>query len=805
MKHIIMLLACCMCNIAFNQDCKNTLFGSVQDFHDGSLMAGATIYIEALDKYTTTDINGTFTIKNLCNGNLVLVVSHLACDTKRVTIKIDGDTNYEINLEHHIEELNEIKVNGKAPLSITQTAQETVLKEKLLERYSAYNLGDALKQVSGVSSINTGNTIVKPVINGLHSSRVLVVTNGVRLQDQEWGIEHAPNIDLNAAGSINVIKGANALAYGGDAIGGIIVLKPTAIVLNDSLFGKTITSGQTNGRGYSFTSTLTKTWEAGWYVKGQTSFKQFGDFKAADYNLSNSGLKSKGFTLNGGYNVFEKGFNVFYSYLFNEIGILRASHIGNVENLVSAIKAPRPLTIEDFSYTIKSPRQEVTHQIVKVDFYKRFKKFGRLDLQYDFQSNQRFEFDIRRGDDNKAAVDLALKTHALSAKLKLDSNYKTVYQLGANLAYQNNFADPTTGVRRLIPDYDKYDVGIFALLNFKQNNNTNFDFGLRYDFNHFNAKKFYITSRWEEQNYDTDFSDIVIGDFGTQLLTNPVFSYHNVSASAGVSHTFNKNHSVIFNYGLSNRAPNASELFSDGLHHSAARIEIGDLRVKQETSNRISGSYQFKNKGFNINLESFVNHIKDYIFIVPSGTEQTNRGAFPVWGYKQTNAMLFGIDVTARYNFSTNWFIDNKSSFIKGNDTKIKGSDSKNRDAIIDMPPFKTVNMLGYSNEKWHQFNAQLESEFVLRQNDFPDYNFNAFLPTANTTELVDISTPPPAYHLLHFQTDVTFNLSKKTKLNIGLNISNMFNTNYREYLNRLRYFADDLGRNFMLQIKLNY
>ena len=60
------------------------------------------------------------------------------------------------------------------------------------------------------------------MINGLHSSRIIVMNNDVRLQDQEWGIEHAPNIDLNSAGSINVIKGANALAYGGDALGGVI-------------------------------------------------------------------------------------------------------------------------------------------------------------------------------------------------------------------------------------------------------------------------------------------------------------------------------------------------------------------------------------------------------------------------------------------------------------------------------------------------------------------------------------------------------------------------------------------------------
>jgi iron complex outermembrane receptor protein len=761
-------------------------------------MTGATIYIETLDKYTTTDINGNYIIENLCNGTLILVVSHIGCETNTLAIQINGDTRYEINMEHHTEELNEVKIDAHGTSRLTKTALETELTIKTIDRFSSLNLGDALKQVSGVSSINTGNAIVKPMINGLHSSRISVISNGVLLQDQEWGIEHAPNVDLNAAGSINIIKGANALAYSGDAIGGIIVLKPGPVSLKDSLYGKTILSGQTNGRGYNVTSTLTKSWKKGWYVSGQASKKRFGDFNAPDYNLTNTGLDALGFNLNGGYKTFEKGFNINYSYLNNEIGILRAAHIGSINDLVDAINNGEPTVIEDFSYAINAPRQDVTHQILKTKFYKRFKRFGRLEVQYDFQNNQRFEYDVRRGDDNKPAIDLNLKTHALKAALKLDAKAKANYNFGIHTRYQNNFANPETGVRRLIPDYDKYDVGLFAISNLKWGDHTVLDFGLRYDFNRIDAKKFYKKSRWEERGYDEDFSDIIITDVGNQILTNPVFDYHNVSVSAGIVHQINESSAFIFNYALANRAPNPSELFSDGLHHSAARIELGDLRITQETSNRLSGSYQLKNKSLSLNLEGFINHIDDFIFIVPAGTEQTIRGAFPVWEYTQTNALLYGMDITANYKFDSNWSLNNKSSFIKGKDLDLN-------DALIDIPAFKTVNTLGYSNKNWLGFNASLQSELVLRQNDFPDYNFEVFIPSEQEMVLVDISTPPPGYHLMHFESDITLQLSKKTDLNIGLNVTNIFNTSYREYLNRLRYFADDLGRNFMLQLKLNY
>ncbi|RED45865.1 TonB-dependent receptor [Seonamhaeicola aphaedonensis] len=811
MKHYLLIVVLWFFNLAHTQNCTYTFIGEVKDFHDGTPMSGATVYIETLNSYTTTDINGKFSVKNICNGKLILVISHIGCETQRLDVDINGDTFRVIDMEHHIEELHEVKVSGVAPKKLTKTAQETQLNTKTLERFSALNLGDALREISGVSSINTGNSIVKPIINGLHSSRISVITNGVLLQDQEWGIEHAPNVDLNSAGSINVIKGANALAYSGDAIGGVVILKPLGISLKDSLYGKTILTGQTNGRGYNVTTSITKTWKGGWFASGQASKKGFGDFEAPDYLLTNTGLNTRAFNLSAGYKTFEKGFSFNYSHLKNEIGILRSAHIGSINDLVNAINNSDPILIEDFSYDINSPRQNVTHQILKAEYYKRFKRFGRFEIQYDYQYNQRFEYDVRRSDDNKPAIDLNLRTHSIRTGLKLDSNLKTVYNFGIHLRYQNNFANPETGIRRLIPDYDRYDVGVFAISNLKWGENTDLDFGLRYDFNRIDAQKFYLTSRWLERDYSNDFNNIIIGsvfgreiqygviDFDAQqLLTNPVYNFNNFSASAGISHKINKAQTLIFNYGLSQRSPNPSELFSDGLHHSAARIELGDLRIKQETSNRFGATYQLNLEQLDLNIEGFLNNIKDFIQLVPFSTEQTIRGAFPVWNYEQTNAFLFGIDFGATYKINEQWNLSNKSSFIKGRDTKAKT-------ALIDIPSFRTNNILEYNNKKWLDFNASLESEWVFRQNDFPNFNFETLNPTTQQMVLVDISTPPPAYNLLHFRSDVTVPLSEKTNLNIGLTVFNIMDTSYREYLNRLRYFADDLGRNFMLQIKFNY
>ena len=801
MKNIFFILFILITSFGYSQKCQSILIGKISDFHDNTTLENATIKLIGTNKIAISDNKGNFKFKSMCDGTYTIEVSHIACKTKTLVIDINGDTYTAIELEHHLEELSEVNVKGKEQTT-TKTAQETLLKNEVLQRYSSLSLGDALREVPGVSSINTGNTIVKPMINGLYGSRLLVINNNVRMQDQELGIEHAPNIDINSANQISVIKGSGALAYGGDAIGGVVVLNPVRVVFKDSLYGSTIINGQTNGRGFSVSSKLNKSYASGWFANIQGSLKQNGDFRAPDYQLTNTGLKSAGFSINAGKKTFESGFEVFYSFLNSEIGILRSSHLGNTEDLVDAINSKQPKFIEAFSYDINNPKQDVTHHLLKGAYYKRFKNFGKLNLQYDYQNNQRFEFDIRRSEDNrdKPALDLNLQTHTFLADVIIDANLEQKFSFGILGRYQNNFANPDTGVRRLIPDYDKFDVGLYGTTEWLINDNLTLDAGIRYDFNRIDAKKFYRNSRWDERGYDIDFSQFVIDSAvsGSQLLTNPIFNYHNVSASVGAKYTINDKSYFLFNYALSSRPPNPSELFSDGLHHSAARIELGDLRLDKEVSNRVGLTFNTKTSNLNFNVDLYYNRISNYMYLRPDGVENTIRGEFPVWNYVQTDATFLGIDLYTNYDLTSNWTWNNNTSFIKARDIK-------ENQAVIDIPAFNTQNSITFNKPEWNNFSASLKSDWVFEQNEFPNFNFETTIATTGETVEVDISTPPRAYHLLHFYSEATFSLSKKTSLRVGLGINNLLDTTYREYLNRLRYFADDLGRNFSLQLTLNY
>lgn len=797
-KHYLTYFILCFTSIILGQNCILNLKGNIKDFHDGSSIQGATIKIEGSDIYSVTNNKGDFIIENICSSKFKVVVSHVSCDSKVISVNLDETSFLNIKLEHHIEQLTEVNINAKVDKK-TNTAQETIIDNDIIERYSSLSLGDAIKEIPGVSSINTGNTIVKPVINGLHSSRILILSNNVRLQDQEWGIDHAPNIDINSVDQISVIKGSGVLQYGGDAVGGVIVLKPSRIIKSDTLFGKTIIGGQTNGRGYNITSNLNKNYSTGWFANFQVSYKRNGDFKSPDYNLTNTGLESKSAAVRFGKNKFESGYELYYSYLDNEIGILRTSHIGNLFDFRRAINSSQPIVIEGFNNSINVPKQDIKHHLIKANYYKRFENFGKINLQYDYQNNRRKEFDVRIGDRrNIPAVDLILQTHTILADVSLDSNLERRVNFGILGRYQDNFANPDTGVRRLIPDYNKYDFGIYTTSEWQINDDLIIDAGIRYDFNRIDAKKFYLKSRWEESGYDEIFSDIIIDEFPTQFLTNPKFDYHNISASFGGKYTIDEHNQIILNYSLASRPPNASELFSDGLHHALARIEIGDIRFNKEIANRIASSYSYNNSRFNLLIEVFYNRIKDYIYLRPFEDNLDNRGAFGLWLYKQTNAELFGIDTNVTFEITKNFEWQNKSSLIKGYDIKTDLP-------LINIPAFNSVNQIMYKNEDWLNFSASLKSELFFEQKEFPNFNYEVLDQFTGERFEIDISSPPQGFHLIHFYSELTLKMNKKTSLNIGLGVNNVFNTSYRNYLNSLRYFADELGRNIILQLKLNY
>lgn len=153
-----------------------------------------------------------------------MVVTHPKFDAFKENLKVDKHLKLDINLEHRAEDIETVVLNVKhrTPGAIIVSS----LDKNMISRNAASNLGNLLTNISGVEGLKTGNNIVKPIIHGMYGSRVAILNNGVKMAEQEWGVEHAPNVDINNYQHIDVVKGASALKFGGDAIGGVVLLEP---------------------------------------------------------------------------------------------------------------------------------------------------------------------------------------------------------------------------------------------------------------------------------------------------------------------------------------------------------------------------------------------------------------------------------------------------------------------------------------------------------------------------------------------------------------------------------------------------
>ena len=364
---------------------------------------------------------------------------------------------------------------------------------------------------------------------------------------------------------------------------------------------------------------------------------------------------------------------------------------------------------------------------------------------------------------------------------------------------QSNEASPNTGIRPLIPNYDKIDAGAYAIASHRFTDSFSAEAGIRYDFSYVEASKFYQKTRWNSLDYNGVYDNFITEDFGTQWLTAPDFTYHNISASLGVRKQLSSTVDIMGNAGLAMRNPNPSELFSDGLHHANGTIELGNLGLDSERALKLSATLLKRGDVFMFEITPYLNSINNFIYLQPTAAEVTIRGSFPVYSFRQTNALLAGIDATMQWKPTQRLQHTFNFAYVYGKNT----TDDV---PVIDMPPLNITNALRYTIPQWHSLFVELRSEAIFTQTRYPNYNFIVDVPQdgALVPTLADVSTPPTGYHLLHFGSGMRFNLGTMQTA-VNLSVHNIFNTSYRDYLNRQRLYTDEAGRNIQLQIKFNY
>ena len=490
-------------------------------------------------------------------------------------------------------ELQSVTVRGqRLTKPFNEIALASTLTSKDLDKNRGGTLAQILKTVPGLNILQTGATVGKPVVDGLYGNRVLVLNNGVKLEGQAWGAEHAPEIDPSTASSVTVLKGADGVRYGAEALGGVVLITPAALRFGDpSLHGDIGLTGVLNGRGAvgSFTigSSFKKLPALAWRLQG--SMKKMGNYKAPKYYLENTGTQEKNYAAELGYNKARFKAAVYYSQYQNSLGVFIGAHVGSVADLMARMQAKGPFDPGVFSYAYKAPYQNIKHQLLKASIGYGFVDGSLLEIKYNLQKNYRQEYDLRRGTRATTPItDLLLTTNTLDGSWQKLNKGRWHSTVGISLKAQSNYNDTITGTNPVIPNFSANSIGVYGIERLILNRNLQVEAGIRGDYQSFNAAaKRYLYQYFDENGHLIPNESVPYYQ-GKKTLRSGYHDYggdrtfKNISFITGLSWKMATAWQLRSNLGLAFRAPNAEELYSYGLHQSVASIEYGDSTLSSE-------------------------------------------------------------------------------------------------------------------------------------------------------------------------------------------------------------------------------
>lgn len=643
----------------------------------------------------------------------------------------------------------------------------SVISPRQLEAQPSTNIIDAIARQPGVSQVTTGSGISKPVIRGLGYNRVVVVNDGIRQEGQQWGDEHGIEIDQNTVNSVEILKGPASLMYGSDAMAGVIIFhqQPT---LPLGVMKANVATGYQSNNGLMDYSLNFMGNKAGfvWNTRYSGKFAHAYTNKYDGY-VYGSSFREQSFSQMLGINRRSWFSHLTLDYYHLTPGIIE----GERNEETGQFKVPDGYELD--SYGKPMPYQQIHHYKAVLD-NSWFVGDSNLKLLVGYQQNRRQEFEEAEHPD-ECGLDLMLHTvnydlHYLSSET---DGWK--FSVGINGMWQQSL---NKGTEFLVPAFRLFDYGIFATMN-KNMGRMNVSGGLRFDHRHLTADAFY--------------------EDGEQRFSELNRNFQAVTGSIGLTYELASDFNLKLNLSRGFRAPNISELSSNGVHEGTMRYELGNGDLKPEHSWQIDLGLDYSSTIVSAQLALFANRIDNYIFASKLADTDGNElliDKTPAYKFTSSDARLLGGEARVDVHPLPRLHIGNSFSYV--NSVQLhQSADSK----YLPLTPAP----------RWC---ADVRYEFVCNGNTFDnlfmkfavDCNFrqNHFYAAYNT------ETATPSYTLFDVYAGTDIKCHGRRVLSLYLSCENIFNTAYQSHLSRLKYMdvnmqtgrrgVYNIGRNFCVK-----
>jgi iron complex outermembrane receptor protein len=785
---------------AFPLMAQNQLKGKVSDAESLLPLQNVSVYIPDLRKGSTTNADGAFLIDGLPKGKFLVEFKLIGYTAQVNTAQIEGTSELTVMLTSLVTELNEVVVTGishASELKRNPIPLSTINNQSLLENTST-NLIDNITKQPGVNQISTGTAISKPVIRGLSYNRIITLYDGIRQEGQQWGDEHGIEIDEFSVDRVEIIKGAGSLMYGGDGLAGVVHFLSANPEQPGTIRGKWFSNYQSNNGLFS-NSIVNSGNVKGIYWLARATHKMAKAYSNAyDGNVFNSAFNELNF--NGTVGINRKwGYSEFSASSFNQnVGLVEGDRDedGNFirakndnGNEVEATVTSNELN----TYSLFVPKQSIQHIRIS-NTTNVYIDESRIQINAGLQRNQRKEYgDVM--EENRADLHFDLQTLNYNLIYFLAPINKWEISVGTSGMVQEN---KNKGGEFIIPEYSLFDWGVFG---FGKRSFGKFDVaaGVRYDQRNISIEELFL-----------DDNGVPTNDTGMNLkFKGDELQFSNLLASAGITYEFSKYLSGKFNISRGFRAPNVSELASNGKHEGTLRYEYGNYALSSETSLQIDGSLLLNSQHVTLELALFQNAIDNYIYtkklLSTDGVSDSipdPNDPVPAYQYVQGKAQLRGGELMLDIHpHPLDWLhFENSVSLVEGINRSEKENDSTKYLPFI--PAARLQSELRANVKKINNWLA--DGFFKIEYNQF--FKQDKVL-LENGTE-----TPTNAYGIWNIGIGTKAVSKKGAELfSFYFSINNVFDKAYQNHLSRLKYAVENpatgrvgvfnMGRNFSVKL----
>ena len=606
------------------------------------------------------------------------------------------------------------------------------------------SLGENLNYLLGVNSTDFGPGVGQPVIRGMAGTRVKILSNGKLVRDVSGlGTDHLNDIDLNNVKQIEIVRGPSSLLYSNGAMGGII-----------NIVDETITSEDFDGNSFRAgleRQTVNQGFSGNFSYKGNVGDANiayavknvnFEDLDVPNGSIIHEGSPENKETLaNSDFATTQHKFGTSFVRDWGYIGF----SLGKIENTYGVAFHGEEEHEEG------EEEEEHEGERIQVDTdSENFTLEGAADsisglekLSFFLQAND-YSFTEGHIGGEHAGEATTFTNDAFEIGFKLDIGDQQSVTLNVNqedvaIIGEEAFMKPV--------DSQMFSVGYFLGREFDA---LDLDFGLRLD------------------QVDRD------GAIGNTLYTA---EESNLSAAITLGWDFDNDVSLSLGLASVARAPSELELFMNGKHLVAARVERGNINLESERSNNIDLSINYESDGYFVSAAVYSNSVDNYIYTKPSGAKVGN---LPVVNYLQADADFNGYEVEIGRSFE----LDEGELVVSYGRDEVVGTFSSGGN-VPRITPIKNVYSIAFIQD-------DVVYDFKIKDIQREDDVFFK-------------ETMTEGFTMVDFDITRTISIADEEELIIAVFGSNLLDERARNHTSFVKNEVPLAGRNFGVKLSFNF